>query len=589
MTSATIEGLSLRAWQSEAFNAWVEADRRAVVEAVMGTGKTALGIAAAADAIARGLSVLVVVPGVELLNQWHREIGNSLPGVAVGRRGDGNSDTFRGHRIVVSTVQSATGFSAPRPVGPALLIADEVHRYGAPRYSRLLLDAFTERMGLTATLERNDDGVERLLLPYFETVIEGCTYERGRADGILAPVRVMLVEVPFDSVEAAEYQECDELARKLYGKLIHNLGCSDESFGEFMRDVQLLSDGPNAEKATWTARRYLHAISQRRTLLAESSSKLDALRDLGTVLRESGRALAFSETKKSARAAAEVLLEEGVLAAPFTSELSRLDRNRLLTAFRNGAVTTLVAPKVLDEGVDVPEADVGVILASSKTRRQMIQRMGRIIRPKLDGRAASFLVMYAKGSSEDPSTGAHGTFLEQLTGIASEVVTVGPEGAPELLRSWLAIERDNGGAADVGSSAVGVDSEEFEATIDVDEDIVEIAHRLVEDDTPEVAPTVESEDVDVRRILLSVGAYGDVDDLDTVLACLSVLDPQQVAVLILRFGLAGESPKRHNDIGVRLGMSAVQVGRVETAALECLGDAATVMVLAELMVQLDEL
>lgn len=588
MTAATTAGLSLRAWQQEAFEAWTEAGRSAVVEAVTGTGKTTLGIAAAADAISRGLDVLVVVPGVELLNQWHREIGKALPDVAVGRRGDGNSDDFRGNRILVSTVQSAISSSAPRPNGSALLVADEVHRYGALTFSRLLTDTFAERLGLTATFERNDDGVERFLLPYFGTVIEGCTYERGHADGILAPVRVMLVEVSFDLVEAAEYQECDELARKLRGDLIYNLGCSEGAFGDFMRDVQLLSDGANADKATWTARRYLHAFSKRRTLLAECSGKLDALRDLGTVLSESGRALAFSETKKSARAAAEVLLEEGVLAAPFTSDLSRSDRTRLLAEFRNGAVTTLVAPKVLDEGVDVPEADVGVILASSKTRRQMIQRMGRIIRPKSDGRPASFLVMYAKGSSEDPSTGAHGTFLEQLIGIASEVETVGSEDAPELLRSWLTYEQDSYEESKPERQIVEQPTDEHEASADAAELVAEIAHRLVEDNTPAVDPIVGGEDLDVRRILLSVGAYGDVDDVDTVLACLSVLEPQQVAVLILRFGLGGESPKRQNDIGVRLGMSAVQVSRIESAALDRLGDTAAV-VLSELMVQLEEL
>ncbi|MFI6400513.1 DEAD/DEAH box helicase [Rhodococcus coprophilus] len=429
----TLAGPPLRAWQSEAFDAWITADRSAVVEAVTGTGKTTLGMAAIADGIARGLDVLVVVPTLELLDQWHRAIRRALPDVPLGRRGGGHTDTFTGKRILVSTVHSAIASSAPQPSGPALLVADEVHRYGAGMLSRLLSDRFAERIGLTATLERADDGVERFLLPYFRTVIEGCTYERGHADGILAPVSVMLVAVPFEPKEAAEYQEYDETAKQLRGNLIDKFGCAGEPFGEFMRDVQLLGQGDGADSSTWVARKYLHAFSKRRSLLAECRGKREALRGLGAVLKNNGRALAFSETRKSSQEAAEVLLDEGVLAAPFTSDLSKHDRKRLLAEFKSGVLTALVAPKVLDEGVDVPESDVGIILASSKSRRQMIQRMGRIIRPKSDGRPASFLVMYAENSSEDPSNGAHGTFLEQLTGIATQVVSVSADEAPDAM------------------------------------------------------------------------------------------------------------------------------------------------------------
>lgn len=584
MTTVTPAGTPLRAWQREAFDAWVAADRSAVVEAVTGSGKTTLGIAAAADAVARGLDVLIVVPGIELLDQWHRSIRRVLPDIPVGRRGGGYADSFDGKRILVSTVQSAISRSAPRPVAPTLLVADEVHRYGALTFSRLLTDDFTERIGLTATFERSDDGVERHLMPYFRTVINGCDYERGHADGILAPVRVMLVAVPFDEFEAAEYQEYDELARKLRGDLTEKFGCAGEPFGEFMRDVQLLSGGESAEGSTWAARKYLYAFSKRRSLLAECRGKLEALRGLGTVLKETGQALTFSETKDSSRAAAEVLLEEGVLAAPFTSDLKRADRARLLTEFKNGTVTTLVAPKVLDEGVDVPEADVGIILASSKSRRQMIQRMGRVIRPKSDGRPASFLVMFAENSSEDPRNGAHGTFLEQLTGIASEVVTVGPGDAPALLREWMQ-------AAPQGPDTLLPLAEPprpSESRVDspTAEEVVAIAQRLVDDDAPEDVVT-GSEHAEIGRVLLEVGERGTVDDFDTVLACLSILEPRQVSVLVMRFGLGGERPKRQAEVGARLGVSSSQVSRIERTAIEYLGDTVAGELLSDVMVRME--
>ncbi|MGU3585328.1 DEAD/DEAH box helicase family protein [Rhodococcus sp. C26F] len=585
MTAPTLAGPPLRAWQREAFDAWTRADRSAVVEAVTGTGKTTLGIAAVADGVARGMDVLVVVPGIELLEQWHRAIRRTLPDVPVGRRGGGHSDNFEGKRILVSTVHSAISTSAPQPSGPALLVADEVHRYGAVTFSKLLTDRFPERIGLTATFERSDDGVERFLLPYFRTVVEGCSYERGHADGILAPVNVMLVAVPFDPTEAVEYQEYDEQARKLRGDLIEKFGCAGQPFGEFMRDVQLLGGGDGADRSTWVARKYLHAFSKSRSLLAECRGKREVLRGLGVMLKETGRALAFSETRESSRAAAEVLLEEGVLAAPFTSDLSRSDRTRLLNEFKSGTLTALVAPKVLDEGVDVPEADVGIILASSKSRRQMIQRMGRIIRPKSDGRPASFLVMYAENSSEDPANGAHGTFLEQLTGIASQVVTVSAEDAPNLLREWMNSARSDDKVEPAAFGAPVVEQPAQSSTSV--EEVAAIAQRLIEEEVPEEAVVAGTENAEISEILLNVGVKGSVDDFDTVLSCLSILEPRQVSVLVMRYGLGGQQPKRQAEIGARLGLSSSQVGRIERSAIAHLGDTVAGQLLSDVMARME--
>ncbi len=62
-----------------------------------------------------------------------------------------------------------------------------------------------------------------------------------------------------------------------------------------------------------------------------------------------------------------------------------------------------------------------MILAANQSRRQMIQRMGRIIRPKAGGRLASFIILYVRGTSEDPDKGAHEGFLEEITGVADDV------------------------------------------------------------------------------------------------------------------------------------------------------------------------
>ena len=87
--------------------------------------------------------------------------------------------------------------------------------------------------------------------------------------------------------------------------------------------------------------------------------------------------------------------------------------------FGAGRISALAAARVLDEGVDVPEADLAVIISASKTRRQMIQRMGRVLRLKADGRKARFVFVYVADTSEDPARGAHDAFWSEILDIAS--------------------------------------------------------------------------------------------------------------------------------------------------------------------------
>jgi superfamily II DNA or RNA helicase len=253
------EGPEPRAWQQEALDAWRAAGRRGVVEAVTGTGKTAIGILAAAEAVAGGGHVLVVVPGRDLLDQWHRKLEQELPTLGVGRLGDGDNDVLEECDVLVATVQSACRDQMMPPGGHGLLIADEVHRYGAERYSQALEPEFTERLGLTATYERDDRGLELHLAPYFKSdtapaqargeVVAGCGYERGLADGILSRFRVGLLGVNFTAAEKSDYEKWDAQAKDLMGKLINHHGCPAEPFGEFMRTVTELSEGATTTPA----------------------------------------------------------------------------------------------------------------------------------------------------------------------------------------------------------------------------------------------------------------------------------------------------------------------------------------------------
>lgn len=114
-------------------------------------------------------------------------------------------------------------------------------------------------------------------------------------------------------------------------------------------------------------------------------------------------------------------------------------------------------------------------------------------------------------------------------------------------------------------------------------EVAEVAQRLIEDDTPDEEPVPRGDGNEIRAVLRSVPDSGDIDDLDTLLACLSLLEPRQVMVLVQRYGLDGGSPMRQVEIGARLGISASQVGRIEKTAIEELCQSAAAELLLELM------
>lgn len=111
------------------------------------------------------------------------------------------------------------------------------------------------------------------------------------------------------------------------------------------------------------------------------------------------------------------------------------DRRMVFADFEDGKSEFIAAPRLLDEGINVPAADFAIVLASCRTRRQIIQRMGRVIRPKADGRVARVAILYVEGTFEDPTLGAHESFMDLVIGSASALqVFPAPSTAEDVSR-----------------------------------------------------------------------------------------------------------------------------------------------------------
>jgi superfamily II DNA or RNA helicase len=419
-TGAAVVPLRLYAWQAEALDAWFRRGRRGVLEAVTGTGKTMVGVAAALEELAQRGQVLVLVPTVELQQQWVAELVLRLPaGALVGRLGAGATDSLVTHDILVAVVNSARVIDV-RPIRRGgLLVADECHRYGSA-VNRLALDErFTRRLGLSATYARDDDGNLAWLDPYFGGTCFRVGYQRALADEVTAHFIVALVGVRFSEDERRRYDQLSESMAQLRARLIGRHGVPAEPFEAFIRAVNRLAE--SEADGAGVARAYRVALVERRRVLAETPSKDDALARLAPAIDAADRTIVFTQSIASSERACALLAGHGLRAGVVHSEQTGPFRREVLRHFGEGHLDVITAPRILDEGVDVPAADLAVIVGASRSRRQMIQRMGRVLRRKPDGRRARFAVLCVEGTVEDPSQGAHEAFLDEVVEVADEV------------------------------------------------------------------------------------------------------------------------------------------------------------------------
>ena len=413
-------GASLYAWQAEALESWVQAGRSGIVEAVTGTGKTRVGQAAIGTALAEGRRAVVLVPTKELQRQWRSTLRRALPGgVRVGLLGDGHRDDLHRCHALIAIIDSARlhGVAAPRGT---LLVADECHRYASRESKRALIDEYEWRLGLTATLER-PDRAEHELLKYFGPVCYRIGYGRALTDAVVAQFALTLIGVPMAEHEAIKYESISRRISDLFKELTTVHGLPATPFHQFMRAVKEAAEESSWSPAQNSARAFLGSVFERKNLMANSDSKFAVAVELAPAMWSADRTLIFTESKDLAEDLASALRSAHLTAAAIHSELGASERRNVFQRFSSGRLQVIVAPRVLDEGVDVPEADLAVIVSASKTRRQMIQRMGRVLRRKDDGRLARIAILYLEGTTEDPSCGAHEAFLSEVTSVAEDL------------------------------------------------------------------------------------------------------------------------------------------------------------------------
>lgn len=378
------KGFELREYQKEAIRKWVNNGAKGILEMATGSGKTLTALYAAklVSEKKKPLVVIIVCPYINLATQWMAELeGLKVSGIGcyesrikwLSALESAYAKAFMDKQDVVAFVTTNSTFtsrafqkSLKLSKIPHIIIADEVHNLGANKLSECLRSEIEIRLGLSATPERHmdEEGTQALFdyfgEPVFEYPISRAIKENHLTEYYYHPV---LVDLTDD--EAKEY--C-EITKKI------------------SRISRFDSDGNMSEALK-------NLLIRRARLLGIARNKIPKLKEVIQNLGSTPfqKALVYcgdgstedetsNESIRNIDSVTTMLSELNHKVAKFTCDESRARRDSIINQLKNDDIDAIVAIRCMDEGIDIPAATIGFILASSTNSRQIVQRRGRLLR-----------------------------------------------------------------------------------------------------------------------------------------------------------------------------------------------------------------
>ncbi|MGI5485411.1 DEAD/DEAH box helicase family protein [Microtetraspora malaysiensis] len=411
--ATTPSEIQLRDYQKQAIRDWFQNECRGIFQMATGTGKTVTALAALDQLgrrireVNRSLLTIIVVPLLDLVEQWSEELDRF--GVTALKCRDSVSVWESQARNMVAGLRSGVSRSCilivtNRTFGgtafqrllsnvsePMLIVADEAHHLGAEHLRAHLPEGATFRLALSATPERwfDEEGTSALRA-YFGPTLVSLGLKEAIDLGALTPYRYWPVLVSLTTEEAAFYSELTLKIGALFSKQLNGKSKDIDAFAL----EQLLNK---------RAKVLGHAALKIPALMKEIVRRPKAPFQL-VYCAEGGR-----PTEEGASGDSQVgdvlrLLgnDLGMKVHAYTSKEPKAQRRELLKAFASGTeLEALVSMRCLDEGVDIPEARVAYMLASSSNPRQFIQRRGRILR-RASGKRTADVVDFITVPPQDP-------------------------------------------------------------------------------------------------------------------------------------------------------------------------------------------
>ena len=363
-----------RPFQQEALDAWLPR-RQGLIVLPTGAGKTYVA-QMAIEAVSR--SALIVVPTLELVRQWTQTLTEAFPH-SVGAIGGGE---YNPQPLTVITYDSAYAHMENLGNRYGLIIFDECHHLPSESYSHAARSCLAPyRLGLSATPERADGrhmDLDSLIGPiiYRRDVLE-------LAGDYLAEYTTHQVIVELTDEERSEY----ERERAIYKDFIIAQGIrlgKPDGWSDFVVRSSRSTQG----------RRAMKAFLRQRKLAFAAPSKLDYV-DLLLHKHRQDRTLLFTQNNTTAYEVAQRFLIPVI-----THQTKPSERAEILSGFAEGRYLAVVTSKVLNEGVDVPDANVAIVISGSGSVREHVQRLGRILRRASPDKQAILYELIAADTSE---------------------------------------------------------------------------------------------------------------------------------------------------------------------------------------------
>lgn len=381
---------ALRNFQRLAMLKW-NATRRGVIIAPTGAGKTFIGISCISMLPNDKNKVLVVVPTISLAKQWQEEIENAIDIYDIAKHvymvGDGISlqdiemriEADISNLVIVIAVVNSIRF---KRLKFDMVILDEFHKFFSRcNNSFLPISEFTAVLGLTATLK-----AEKLReWEFFRNlpIVVEISHRDVYREGLICNFFVRNVPLRFNPEQMTKYLEVSQTLKTKLGMFNFNFGILTNAAGR--GDVNAIIG--------------MRAVTGRKKLLFDAPQRLEAACKIINMHAEQ-KIIVFSETIDLCESIANAV-KQGASRPVFVfhSQLTTDEKKNVIKEF--GAIdnSVLCCVKALDEGMNVPSASVGIIASGSSTRRQFIQRLGRVIRG-VKGKTAYLYQLYFEGTKD---------------------------------------------------------------------------------------------------------------------------------------------------------------------------------------------
>jgi superfamily II DNA or RNA helicase len=352
-----------RDWQKKAFEKWRELEK-GIVKIATGGGKTIFAFACINQFQEKyqDAKIVIVVPTISLQDQWILSLTEDLQ-IDEAEIASKCSTKLANKNFHVLVLNSARKLKIIEQ--NCFLIVDECHRSASEINSDVFKNEFKATLGLSATPERQfDDLFEKILIPSLGPIIFNYSLADGLNDKILSPFQIKNIKIPLTEIEFKYYKKQSSKIAQVF-----------EQEGESSEFLKLL-------------------LLQRARGLARASFRIPFAIKIA-LQHEDSKIIIFHESIASANAIANGLNKAGKRSVIYHSKIGENLRRDNLRLFKKGIANVLICCRALDEGINIPDASIGIIASSTTSSRQRIQRLGRILRPSPGKDMAIIFTLYA--------------------------------------------------------------------------------------------------------------------------------------------------------------------------------------------------